>query len=74
MKYIIAQIIGAVLVALGGQGGLRLLANENDAGFLASLPGDVGAKIGVYVAIIVAGATLTSWAYKKFRAGESKPS
>ncbi len=65
MKYLVAQIVGAALLVLGGQGGIRLITNENDLGFLAVLPGDVSMKIGLYVAIAVAGGYLAAWGYKQ---------
>ena len=65
MKYIAAQIIGIILTVLGGQGAIRLLSNQSDAGVLAALPGDISLKIGLYVAITTAGAFLVAWAYKK---------
>ncbi len=67
MNYIITQIVGVALIVLGGQGGLRLLANENEPGLLAGLPGDISLKLAVYIAIVIAGATLVAWVRKKSR-------
>ncbi len=48
-------VLGMTLLVLGGQGALRLLVDEDDAGLLAWLPGGPGVQLAADVLVLAAG-------------------
>ncbi|MEU4575187.1 hypothetical protein [Nonomuraea sp. NPDC023979] len=64
MKYVTVLIIGMLLLVLGAQGAIRLLADHDNAGLLGRLPGGFGVWLACYVAAAVAGAFLAGWGSK----------
>ncbi|WP_068923809.1 hypothetical protein [Planobispora rosea] len=65
MRHITALVVGMLLLVLGAQGAIRLLADHGDAGLLAWLPGGFEVRLACYAAAAVAGAALAGWASKK---------
>ncbi|MGW0484482.1 hypothetical protein [Nonomuraea sp. NPDC003214] len=64
MKYVTVLIIGMLLLVLGAQGAIRLLADHDDAGLLGGLPGGFGVWLACHVAAAVTGALLAGWGSK----------
>lgn len=60
--FAVAQIIGMALLVAGGQGLIRLMADSDNRGFLAWLPGGAAAVGGGYAVLVVAGIALAAWA------------
>ncbi|UGT62311.1 hypothetical protein [Nocardia asteroides] len=58
MRAVIALVLGMVLLVLGAQGAVRLLADHDNAGLLSRLPGEFAVRLVVYVAVAVVGAAL----------------
>ena len=54
-------------MVLGGQNVIRQIINPADSGLLMWMPGGPSAHIAAGVAVTIAGATLTGWAYAKAR-------
>ncbi|ONI89106.1 hypothetical protein ALI22I_16465 [Saccharothrix sp. ALI-22-I] len=65
MKNTAGLIAGMVLLALGAQGGIRLLVDHDNAGLLGWLPGGFAARLSCYAVIALAGALLASWGSRK---------
>ncbi|MCA2230021.1 hypothetical protein [Nonomuraea aurantiaca] len=65
MKHVTVLIIGMLLLALGAQGAIRLLADHDNAGLLAWLPGGFAVWLACYAVAAIAGASLAGWASKK---------
>ncbi|GIH63115.1 hypothetical protein Msi02_39320 [Microbispora siamensis] len=61
MKYVTALISGMLLLVLGAQGAIRLLADHDNAGLLAWLPGGFAVRLAGYAIAAVAGALLAGW-------------
>jgi hypothetical protein len=64
MKKVTLQIVGFALMALGIQGVIRLLSNE-DTGLLAWLHVDTSLLLAINVIIACSGIYLLAWAQKK---------
>ena len=58
MGRVAGLILGMILLVLGAQGGLRLLAEHDDAGILGWVPGGFAVRLGCYAAIVIAGVLL----------------
>ncbi|MFF4414239.1 hypothetical protein ACFYY8_17075 [Streptosporangium sp. NPDC001559] len=58
MKHVAVLIIGMLLLTLGVQGAIRLLADHGNAGLLAWLPGGFAVWLTLYATAAVAGALL----------------
>jgi len=71
MRNVIALIGGMVLLVLGAQGGIRLVADHNNAGLLGWLPGGFAARLLCYVLIAAAGVALASWGKRRSDRSES---
>ncbi|MBB5782520.1 hypothetical protein [Nonomuraea jabiensis] len=67
MKHVAVQIIGMLLLVLGAQGAIRLLADHDNAGLLAWLPGGFTVWLACYAVATVAGAVLAGWGSKKVK-------
>jgi hypothetical protein len=65
MKYITLLIVGMLMLVLGAQGAIRLLADHGNAGLLAWLPGGFAVRLACYAAAVAAGASLAGWGSKK---------
>ena len=61
MRSLIGLIAGMVLLVLGAQGGIRMLADHDNAGLLAWVPGGFGIRLACYAAAAVAGLLLAGW-------------
>lgn len=61
MRNVIALVAGMVLLALGAQGGIRLVADHDNAGLLSWLPGGFAARLLCYVFIAAVGVALANW-------------
>ncbi|WP_106396731.1 hypothetical protein [Actinocorallia populi] len=61
MRYVMWQVVGMVLLVLGAQGGIRLLADRDDAGLLGPVADGFAPLITGYVVIALAGALLAGW-------------
>ncbi|MEV6873403.1 hypothetical protein [Amycolatopsis sp. NPDC051128] len=61
-KYVALQILGMVVLALGGQGVVRLLIDHDRAGLLSWLPGGFAAWLTGHCVIALVGVLLTGWA------------
>lgn len=61
MRNAIVLVAGMVLLVLGAQGGIRLVANHDNAGVLAWLPGGFTPQLVGYLVIVAAGLALASW-------------
>ncbi|TDC25570.1 hypothetical protein E1265_06820 [Streptomyces sp. 8K308] len=55
-------VVGMVLLAVGAQGGIRLLVDHDNAGVLGWTPGGSGVRLACYALMAVAGALLARWA------------
>ncbi|WP_336211820.1 hypothetical protein [Nonomuraea sp. LPB2021202275-12-8] len=69
MKHVTVLIMGMLLLVLGVQGAIRLLADHDDAGLLGWLPGGFAAWLACYAVAAVAGALLAGWGGKKAKQG-----
>ncbi|MFD9945114.1 hypothetical protein ACFWYW_11390 [Nonomuraea sp. NPDC059023] len=65
MKYTAVQVIGVLLLVVGAQGAIRLLADHADGGFLQWLPGGFGPWMFCYAIAVVAGGLSAAWAARK---------
>lgn len=73
MRYTIGLVAGLVLLVLGVQGGIRLIADQENAGLLEWVPGGFAAQLSVYAVAAVAGVLLAgvnSAKSKRAKAGE----
>jgi hypothetical protein len=61
----IVLILGMLLLVLGAQGAIRLLADHDNAGLLDWAPGGFAAQLACYVAATAAGVLLAAWASGK---------
>lgn len=61
MKHVAVQVIGMLLLVLGAQGAIRLLADHDDAGLLAWVPGGFAVWLACHAVAAVAGALLAAW-------------
>ncbi|WP_049561857.1 hypothetical protein [Nonomuraea sp. SBT364] len=64
MRHVAMLVIGMILLVLGAQGGIRLLADRDDAGLLHWVPGGFAVWLTCYVVAAVAGALLAARARK----------
>ncbi len=62
MKYVLWQVLGMVLVALSGQGAIRLLIDHDHYGLLAWVPGGFVVHLISYLAVTAFGVVLAGWA------------
>ncbi|MBE3009979.1 hypothetical protein IL992_12370 [Microbispora sp. NEAU-D428] len=65
MRHVTVLILGMLLLVLGAQGAIRLLADHDNAGLLAWLPGGFGVRVACYAVAAVLGASLAGWGGKK---------
>ncbi|GAA1565307.1 hypothetical protein GCM10009678_55440 [Actinomadura kijaniata] len=65
MKRVTSLVVGMVLFVLGVQGGIRLLADRDNAGILDWMPGGFPVRLSSYALMILAGALLAGWGSKK---------
>jgi hypothetical protein len=73
VKHQTGLIIGMVLLALGAQGAIRLMADHDNAGLLRWMPGGFGVWLSCYVVATVLGVGLAAWGTQKTkRAGRGK--
>ncbi|ACZ89820.1 hypothetical protein [Streptosporangium roseum] len=70
MKHVTLLIIGMLLLVLGAQGAIRLLADHDNAGLLAWLPGGFAVWLACYAVAAVAGALLAGRGGKKAKRGD----
>lgn len=71
MRNVIVLVGGIVLLALGAQGGIRLVADHHNAGLLSWLPGGFAAQLLCYVLVAVVGVALASWGRQRFDRSEA---
>jgi hypothetical protein len=57
---VVVLILGMVLLVVGAQGGIRLLADHDDAGILSWLPGGFAARLACFAVMAVAGIALAA--------------
>lgn len=69
MKHITVLVIGMLLLVVGAQGAIRLLADHGNAGLLTWLPGGFAVRLACYAVAVVAGAALAGWGSRKARQG-----
>ncbi|TLP54748.1 hypothetical protein [Microbispora triticiradicis] len=69
MKHVTVLVIGMLLLVVGAQGTIRLLADHGNAGLLTWLPGGFAARLACYAVAVVAGTALAGWGSKKVRQG-----
>ncbi|CAL9406333.1 hypothetical protein SUDANB58_01552 [Streptomyces sp. enrichment culture] len=67
MKYGLLEGLGVVLLALGGQGAIRLLVDRDDAGLFGRLPGGFAVGVTVYVLAVAIGTAVAAWAHRAAR-------
>jgi hypothetical protein len=60
MGRVVVLVLGMVLVVLGAQGGIRLLADHDNAGVLRWLPGGFTARLGCFAIMTLVGAALAA--------------
>ncbi|MEV0261537.1 hypothetical protein AB0I49_09355 [Streptomyces sp. NPDC050617] len=65
MKYVLWQVLGMVLVALGGQGVIRLLIDQDKPGVLGWVPGGFAAHLIGYLVVTAVGGVLAGWAAER---------
>ncbi|MEV4347280.1 hypothetical protein AB0J83_22715 [Actinoplanes sp. NPDC049596] len=59
--HVVALVIGMILLVLGAQGGIRLLADHDNTGVLSWLPGGFGPAMAGFAVLVVAGVLLAGW-------------
>ncbi len=65
------QVIGMILLVVGGQGAVRMLIDRDDAGLLGWVPGGFAVQLGCQIAVTVAGVLLAGWATRTGKAAEA---
>ncbi|MGW5259812.1 hypothetical protein ACWEQG_02485 [Microbispora sp. NPDC004025] len=65
MRHVTVLVIGILLLVLGAQGAIRLLADHDNAGLLAWLPGGFAVRVACYTVAAVLGASLAGWGGRK---------
>lgn len=60
MGRVVVLVLGMVLLVLGAQGGIRLLADHDNAGVLQWLPGGFAAQLVCFTAMTLVGAALAA--------------
>ncbi|BCB81171.1 hypothetical protein GCM10022251_67630 [Phytohabitans flavus] len=60
MKHVVLLVLGMVLLVVGAQGGIRLLADHDNAGVLQWLPGGFAGQLGGFVVMTLVGVTLAA--------------
>ena len=63
-RFVVTQIVGVVLLVLGGQGLVRLLFNHADSGLLGFVPGGLPVWLCAHIILLVIGAGLALWAQR----------
>ena len=53
-------IVGMILLVMGAQGAIRLMADHDDAGPLGWMPGGFAAQLSVYCLTVVVGTAIAS--------------
>ncbi|MGW0807944.1 hypothetical protein [Nonomuraea sp. NPDC002799] len=69
MKHVIVLIVGMLLLVLGVQGAIRLLADHSNGGLLGWLPGGFAMWLACHAVAAVAGALLAGWGGKQAKQG-----
>ena len=59
MRYVVLLVLGMVLLVVGAQGAIRLLADHNNSGVLSWVPG-FAAQLIVYLVMTVVGVALAA--------------
>ncbi|ADD45619.1 hypothetical protein [Stackebrandtia nassauensis] len=67
MKFLVIQICGMVVLAIGGQGAIRLLIDHGDRGLLDWLPGGFAVTLAGYVLVAIIGLLLGGWGADKHK-------
>jgi hypothetical protein len=65
MRYVAVLVGGMLLLVLGVQGAIRILADHDDAGLLGGLPGGFAVQLVAYVVAAGLGALLAGWGSRK---------
>jgi hypothetical protein len=60
MGRVVVLVLGMVLVVLGAQGGIRLLADHDNAGVLRWLPGGFAAQLSCFAMMTLVGIALAA--------------
>ncbi|MCX0272887.1 hypothetical protein NLM24_19675 [Nocardia zapadnayensis] len=71
MRYVAVLVGGMLLLVLGAQGAIRILADHDDAGLLSGLPGGFPVQLLVYAAAAGLGALLAGWGSRKSKQGNA---
>lgn len=61
MKPVAGQVVGMILLVLGGQGAIRLLVDHDNSGILGWVSGGFMVRMICYAAITVVGVSLAVW-------------
>jgi hypothetical protein len=64
------QIVGLVLLALGGQGAVRLLLDDRNAGLVRPVPGGFAAWLACYAVAVLAGVALAARGSRRAEGGD----
>lgn len=68
MKFDVLQVIGAVLLVIGGQGAVRLLIDRDDASVLGGLGAPFAVTLVTYLTAVLFGLILAGWAHDRAKA------
>jgi hypothetical protein len=68
MKFDILQIVGAVLVVVGGQGAIRLLVDHGNTGLLGGLGAPFAVNLITYLTAVLFGLIVAGWAHDRAKA------
>jgi hypothetical protein len=60
-KWIGVLVVGMVLLVLGAQGGIRLLADHDNRGLVEWAPGGFGGALAVDIVLVLLGMGLAAW-------------
>ena len=61
MRHTITLVLGMILLVLGVQSAIRLIADHENGGLLGGLPGGFPVLLTCYVVMGAAGAALAGW-------------
>lgn len=68
MKFDVAQVLGMLLLALFGQGLVRLLIDHDNRGLLGWLPGGFTPALCAHLALTAVGVLVAGWAHTRAKA------
>ncbi|WP_027502762.1 hypothetical protein [Rhodococcus sp. UNC363MFTsu5.1] len=74
MRYMTVLVVGLLVLVLGAQGAIRLLADHDNSGFLSWMPGGFPVRLLAYVVLVGVGALLAEWGSRKSKQAEARRS